>query len=330
MRRRYYVLSVALLLGTAAAVQAQHANLAFSPLEEGYSSFDTGQLKGRMKLDGKYQGIASIVDAASGMELAKPPGLLSYYRVFSADTRYGDAARDWHLSVKILDDGALEIHFPPGENHPLEMTGTFRWVAPDTLDLETAVKPQVAMPRMEVFLSTYVVAGFDALVYVKPNRFAKGTSPGFLRADWCELFDGNYLVFPRDRESLLMVYDRRWEIPPSPVTWAFTRYLAEPIALRRHAESGLTAAWMSPPEDCFAVLTPYNKQPPDNVAGHSSLYLSLFGKDVAAGETARAHCRMVIAKGLDNEQVLQRYAKYLEQRKAEPAGTGATASAPGS
>ena len=69
------------------------------------------------------------------------------------------------------------------------------------LKLETVVKPQVAMPRMEVFLSTYVAAGFDALVYAKPNRFARATSPEFLRADWCELLDGNYLVFPRDRES---------------------------------------------------------------------------------------------------------------------------------
>ena len=322
MRRRYVHLlrSFVLLLSIAGAVQAQPARLAFSPLEDGYSSFDTGQLKGRMKLDGNYQGIASIVDVASGMELAKPPGLLSYYRVFSTDTRYGKAARDWPLSVKIHDDGALEIHFPPGEDHPLDMTGTFRWVAPDTLDLETTVRPQVAMPRMEVFLSTYVVAGFDALVYVKPNRFARATPPKFLRADWCELFDGNYLVFPRDRESLLTIYDQRWEVPPNPVTWAFNRYLAEPIALRRHAESGITVAWMSPPQDCFAVLTPYNKQPPDNVAGHSSLYLSLFGEDVAVGETARAHCRLVIAKDLDDEQVLQRYARYLEERKAQPDG----------
>ncbi|NLX97285.1 MAG: hypothetical protein GXY83_14015 [Rhodopirellula sp.] len=325
MRYKYLILSFAVLPWIAAAVQAQTGSLAFSPPEGGYSAFDTGPFKGRMKLDGKYQGIASIVDAASGMELAKPPGLLSYYRVFSTDTRYGNAARDWPLSVKVHEDGALEIRFPPGEDHPLEITGTFRWVAPDTLDLQTVVKPQVAMPRMEVFLSTYVVAGFDALIYVKPNRFATETSPEFLRADWCELFDGNYLVFPRDRQSLLMVYDQRWEIPPSPVTWAFARYLAAPVALRRHAESGITVAWMAPPEDCFAVLTPYNKQPPDNVAGHSSLYLSLFGKDVAAGETARAHCRMVIAKGMDDEQVLQRFAKYREERKAQPASNPAAA-----
>jgi len=109
------------------------------------------------------------------------------------------------------------------------------------------------------------------------------------------------------------VYDRRWEIPPSPVTWAFTRYLAAPIALRRHAESRITVALMAPPQDCFAISTPYNQQPPDNVAGHSSLYLSLFGRDLAAGETARAHCRLVIAKDLDDQQIVERYAKYVAE-----------------
>lgn len=306
-----------LLLGVALPIQGQSTKLAFSPVADGYSTFDTGVLRGKMKLDGKYQGIASIVYGPTGMELAKAPGLLSYYRIFSTDTRYGHAARDWPLSTKILDEGALEVHFPPGEDHPLDLTGIFRWAAPDTLDLETIVCPQVPMPNMEVFLSSYVVPGFDALVYVKPNRFTKGKPPSFLRADWNELFDGNYLVFPRDREAMLLVFDRRWEIPPNPVTWAFARYLAEPVALRRHAESGLTVAWMSPPADCFAVMTPYNKQPPDNVAGHSSIYLSFFGKDVAAGQTVRAHCRVVIGKDLGDEAIVDRYQKYLAERGAK-------------
>ena len=315
MYRALFAATLGLVLWSeATAVLGQQEKLAFLPVVGGFSSFDTGLLRGKMKLDGKYQGIASIVHAPTGMELAKAPGLLSYYRVFAADTRYGKAARDWPQSVRILENGGLEVHFAPGEDHPLDLTGVFRWVAPDTLDLETVVRPQVAMPQMEVFLSSYVVAGFDALVYVKPNRFTKGKPPEFMRADWCELFDGNYLVFPRDRESLLMIYDRRWELPPSPVTWAFTRYLAEPIALRRHSESGITVAWMSPPRDCFAMLTPYNKEPPDNVAGHSSIYLSLFGQNVGANETVRAHCRVVIGKDLDNEQILDRYAKYLAER----------------
>ena len=291
---------------------------AFQAAEKGCFTFDTGQLRGRMRLDGKSQGLSSVVYSPTGIELAKVPGLLSYYRVFSTGTRYGHAARDWPVSARLIDGGALEIRFPPADDHPLELTGVFRWRSPDTLDLETTVKAGKNLPRMEIFLSSYFVPGFGALVYVKPNRFSKGKPASFVRPDWNEMIDGNYLIFPRDRESLLMVYDGRWEFPPSPVTWAFTRYLAAPIAVRRNAAARLTAVLMSPPDDCFAVGTPYNKQPPDGVAGHDSFYLSLFGRDLPAGQTARAHCRLLIAKDLADEAIVGRYEQYLSERGVKP------------
>jgi hypothetical protein len=111
-----------------------------------------------------------------------------------------------------------------------------------------------------------------------------------------------------------MIYDGRWSFPPSPVTWAFTRYLAAPIGIRRHAQAGLTAVFMAAPEDCFAVSVPYNKEPPDNVAAHGSVYLSLFGDDVAAGQAVTARCRVIIAKDLSDEAILRRYQEYLLQR----------------
>ena len=292
--------------------------LAFRPAAEaGYVSFDTGLLRGQVRLDGKRQGLSSVVYVPTEMELATSVGLLSYYRVFSAGTRYGKAARDWPLKVALSEDGALVVNFPPGDEHPLEITGTFRWRAPDTLDLETSVTPQAAMPKMEVFLSSYLIEGFEGLLYLKPNRFAKGKAATFVRADWSELFDGNYLVFPRDPEVLPMIYDGRWEFPPSPVTWAFTRYLAAPIAIRRHREAGLTAVFMSTPEDCFALSVPYNKDPADNVAHHGSVYFSLFGVDVAAGQTIKARCRVIIGKDLSDQAILQRYQEYLAERQAK-------------
>ena len=302
----------------ATAMGAEPAIPAFRPAEEeGYVAFDTGILRGKVRLDGKRQGISSVIYTPTETELVTSVGLLSYYRVFSAGKRYGKAARDWPLVTKLQDDGALQVTFPPAEEHPLEMTGTFRWSAPDTLDLETTLTPQAVMPCMEVFLSSYLVEGFEGLVYLKPNRFAKGKAAEFVRADWSELLDGNYLVFPRDGDALPMIYDGRWEFPPSPVTWAFTRYLAAPIGIRRHAQAGLTVVLMAPPEDCFAVSVPYNKEPPDNVAAHGSVYLSLFGGDVAAGQTVTAHCRLIIAKDLSDEVIVQRYQGYLEERGVE-------------
>ncbi len=310
---RSFLMAWGLFVVPVLLAQAQEAKLGFRPAAKGYFAFDTGLLRGQMRLDGTAQGLASVQDVATGMELVKRPGLLSYYRVFSTATRYGKAARDWPVEGRVVDGGALEIRFPAAPDRPLEMTGRFCWRTADTLDLVTTVKARADLPGMEVFLSSYFVSGFEPLVYLKPGRYARGRPASLLRPEWSPLVDGDYLMFPRDRESLALIYDGRWEIAPNPVTWAFTRYLEAPLSLRRHEASGLTAVLMSPPADCFAMGTPYYKQPPDGVAGHDSLYLSLFGRDLKAGQTATAHTRLVLAKGLNNEAVLQRYAQYLAE-----------------
>ena len=66
---------------------------------------------------------------------------------------------------------------------------------------------------------------------------------------------------------------------------------------------------MSLPQDCFAVLTPFETEP------HRSMYLSLFGKDLKAGETARARARLVIKKNLSSEGIDRLYQDYLRQSR---------------
>jgi len=303
-------IGLAIALGAATAGAAE---LAFKPAEPGFYAFDTGVLRGKLRLDGRSQGIASLVHVATGKEIAfggDHPGIFSPYRVFSTDTRYGHAARDWPAEPKLLEDGAVSVRWPAAEDHPLEITGVYRWSAPDTLDLELTVRPRIAMPRFELFLSSYFSAGFDASVYVKPSMFAGG-EPELLPADVNPMVDGTYLMFPRDREAGLMIFDRRWEQPPNPVQWSVTRRLAAPLAVRKDEASGLAAVMMAPAEDCFAVATPYNKTPPDGVAGHKSLYLSLFGQDLEAGQTARARCRLVVARGLSDRQIVESYSAYV-------------------
>jgi hypothetical protein len=149
---------------------------------------------------------------------------------------------------------------------------------------------------------------------VKPNYFSQGKNE-VLAADVNPLVSGTYLMFVRDRAAVLRVFDRRWERPPHPVQWSVTRWLAGPLALRRDERSGVAALWMAPPEDCFGIATPYNQTPPDGVAGHYSLYLSLFGQDLAAGETARARCRLVVRSGVSDAQAIQMYEDYVKKPK---------------
>ena len=70
---------------------------------------------------------------------------------------------------------------------------------------------------------------------------------------------------------------------------------------------------MSPPEDCFAVSMPYNKTPPDGVAGHGSLYLSPFGRDLKAGESRSVRSRLVVAKNPTDAWIIDRYDRYRKE-----------------
>lgn len=315
---RYIAIVLLLVAWTAETVQAEGPSLAFQPAEKGYYTFDTGLFRGKMRVDGEAQGLCSIVHVPTGTELVASPGLLSYYRVFSTGIRYGKAVRDWPVVARVVQDGALEIRFPPAADHPMEVTGTFRWLSPDTLDLITTVKAADALPRLEVFLSSYFVEGFDAFVYMNRNRYGEGPPAALLRADRSELLDGNYLIFPRDDKALQVIYDGRWNIPPDPVTFAFVRYLAAPIAVRRNEKAGLTAVLMSLPDECFAVAASYNKQPPDNVAAHRSLYLSLFGRDLAAGQVAQSRCRLTFGNDLSDDAILERYRQYVAATLPKP------------
>jgi hypothetical protein len=310
--------SLTLLLAAVctSAFAAEPPKLQFQPVEKALYSFDTGTLRGKLRLDGKNQGVASLVHVPSGVEVAhgQLPGLLSLYRVFSTDARYGDAARAWPTTSKLLPDGAVEAVWPPSDEHPLEITAAFRLAAADSIDVEISVKPRRAMPGFELFLSNYFAAGFRASVYVKPNAFSGGKSE-FLAADVNSLVDGSYLIFPRDRQAVQTIFDGRWERPPHPVQWSVTRWLAAPVAVRRHEPSGVAAVLMARGADCFAVATPYNKTPPDGVANHLSLYLSLFGRDLAAGQTATARTRLVVLDKPTDRQVVERYESYIQPAK---------------
>jgi hypothetical protein len=278
--------------------------------------FDTGAVKGRLRGNGEYQGISSLVDTTTGKELTRSAGIFSYYRVLSADQRWGHSARDWPMTAKLLADGAVQIDWSPQEDHPLEITATYRWKSPTTLDLETVVRPQQSMPRFELFLSSYFGLDFKAFVYTRPMRLPDA-KPEFIAADANPLVEGSYLAFPINRRAAQMFFDRRWAPENGFVPWSLTRMLAAPIGMKRNAETGITCLLMSRPEDCFAIDVSYNMDPPDGIAGHSSVYMSLFGRDLAAGESAHAHVRLVVERDITNQRAVELYEQYRQEQNGK-------------
>lgn len=299
-RRVGLAVSAVLTLGGMAS--ASEAALGF--VAEGKAfRFDTGFLRGYLRRDGRSLGLGPVTDVASGAALSGPYGLCSHYRLLDAETRYGGGAWDWASAAKLLPDGSVEATWAVDAGHPFELKAVYRWAAPGTLDVTTSITARKELPRMEVFLASYFVGFNQSLVYVKACP-ETGGKPGFLEAK--KTF-GIWQMFPRDEDAVKVVSDGRWRRPPSPVDWKIMPQFAGPLGMRRNAKAGLTALVMAPPGDCFAVATPYGEE------GHGSLYLSLFGRDIKAGETASAHSRLVIGREITDEQAIALYNAFVKE-----------------
>ncbi len=289
-------LSAALLTATAAV--AGDARLSFAPSGKEFT-FDTGVLRGKLRPLGKSLGLASVVHIPSGVMLDRGDnghGLFSHYRVFTTGQRYGHGAWDWPSTARLRDDGAVEVSFVSDTNRPFDFRALYRWSAPDALDLDTIVTAKQDLRGFESFLASYFAERFtNALACVKepPNQSGQ---PKFMAA---EKSFGVWQMFPRDAAAVGIVNDGRWGIEPNPVDWVTMPALAKPIAVRRDPTSGVSVALMARTEDCFAVMMPFQTE------GHYSLYLSLFGRDLKAGETATARTRLLVVAPFSEERILE-------------------------
>jgi hypothetical protein len=289
-------------LTTAGEVAGDRSMLAFTENRDGGYEFDTGILRGKLREVGKGLGLTSAVHVPTGTTLNGAYGLLSYYRVFTTNKRYGTAAWGWPSTSKLLPDGAIQVTWPQGDDRPFELGAIYRFSDASTLDVETIVKAGNDLGKFEVFLASYFHESFplpQVFVTPEPKTVGKRT---FLTAK--ESY-GNWQMFPRDYDVLSIIRDGRWQKEPNPVDWKIMPPMAKPIALRRGPEPAPTAILMAPPEDCFAISTPYEGE------GHYSMYFSLFGCDIKAGQTARARLRLVVTDVSSNREILNLYQKYI-------------------
>ncbi len=298
MKRTAPLLLLALALSPAAT--PQQADLRFRQAGEEFD-FDTGWLRGKLRAGGRSLGLTGVVHVPTGRILSRSLGLFSHYRVFTANRRYGDAAWSWPSHARLRDDGAVEVHWPAATDRPFELRALYRWSAPDALDVETRVLAHSDLPAFESFLASYFAESFT-ISRVYAHGIPNAREPVWVNA---ELSDGIWQMFPRDPEAIQLIRDGRWRYPPSPVEWALRPMLAEPLGLRRAESWDLTAVVMAPRQDCFAVATPHSTEP------HYSMYLSLFGRSIAAGGTARACARLLIRASLRDAEVPDLYRAYL-------------------
>jgi hypothetical protein len=275
--------------------------LAVNPDGSGGYTFDTGMLRGRLHHAGKALGLTEVVHLPSGQSLSGPYGLLSPYRVFSGNHRYGTAAWDWPATTRPLDDKTVEIHWAAAPERPFAMRGIYRWPNPVTVEVEFTVEARRELPAFELFLASYFDGAFaDPFVYVTGHP-ETGNRPGLCPAR--KAF-GDWQMFPRDAAAVPWIQDDRWRLEPHPVAWSILPQLAAPLAVRRAEGAGLIGVLMAPASDCFAIATPYAGET------HYSIYLSLFGHDLTAGQERKATARLVIGPGLPDAEIIERYGRF--------------------
>ena len=266
---------------------AQKASLAFRAEGKEFH-FDTGSLRGTLRPEGKSLGLTSVVDSATGSTLSGAYGLFSHYRLLDVAARYGHAGWDWASSADVLPDGAVESVWSADVDHPFEMRVVYRWKAPNILDVTTSILPQKNLLGFEVFLASYFDGFAGSFVYVKACP-ETGDKAGLLEA---KRSSGLWQMFPRDDQAVEIAQDGRWQRPPNPVEWKIMPSLAGPLAVRRDGKTGLAGMVTAPPADCFAVSSPFSGE------DHRSAYLSLFGRDLNAGQKAVARSRLILARGI--------------------------------
>jgi hypothetical protein len=186
----------------------------------------------------------------------------------------------------LLEDGAVGVEWPGGAERPFDLSAIYRWRDAVTLDLETRVQAAQDLPGFEVFLASYFSEGFtNCLVRIQYDPDRGGTS-GTVAAVKSA---GDWQMFPRDEAAVALITDGRWKLEPNPVAWTLRPELRlPPTAIRRDSVHGITATLSGDKNGCFAIGTPYETE------GHYSVYLALFGRNLKAGETARARTHLRI------------------------------------
>ncbi len=297
MQHNLTIAILCLLAGAVGAAQPPATRPVFIARDNEFI-FDTGPFRGTLRAKGRSLGLTPVVDKVSQTAIAGTYGLFSPYRMLDATNRYGTAAWDWAARAKLNEDGSVEVRWTSDPEHPFDMLAVYCWSASDTLDLTVQVSPRRDLRNFELFLASYLPPCDISLVHAGSAERANG----FLTAGKA---DGDWQMFPRDDNAIAIIGDGRWVRPPHPVNWTIRPKLAGNIAIRRSTGTGLTAVVMAPPDDCFAIATPYGEE------GHRSVYLCLFGRNLAGGVPASARSRLILGKDISNERALALYRQFI-------------------
>ena len=248
----------------------------------------------------------------SGMEHV---GLLNFYRVLISGGYLTELRAEKPL-VKPEKDG-VTLTWLPTIRRQANVTIRFTFREPNIIDMDMSVETLANYPGFEILLSAYLAPGFVSGAYVAKEEFGP-IIPEQIRIADQPMIHGIWPFFPRDEAGANTLTDGRHQKGRWYWRMAVGRRYGMPLAFFNKGE--VDVLLMGHPEDVYAVGATYEGDPEtDDIAAHRSCYLSLFGKDLVAGEGRRTQIRMIIGRyGSDPEKHNSLYKAFLNDVKLKP------------
>lgn len=241
-------------------------------------------------------------------------GHLNLYRLYAGEKSLG-SLRDELPAVEQLDDGA-RLTWPATGVRAARVEATWRLTGPAQIDLEIKVTATRDMEKVEILPAVYCPPLMEKYVCLEREGLHVGVpAPPPAEGEG----PNDYPYFPLseiDRQAQLLsgrlTSDWKWltalqpENAALPITWS---------------NNGTTEILlMGDPESTSAVsATPRPNSPEpkawSSLERHSALYLSLFCRDLKAGQSLTSHTRLVYRQinhpGMADR--VKRYREFVEQ-----------------
>lgn len=288
--------------------------------------FSLSQISGILNCEsnsfhGKSHHFSNVVHKPSGVRISPDgermaaTGMLNFFRVLIQ----GGYLTELRVEEPLLEESkdGITMIWKPTIRRQAKVKVQFTFREPNIIDMDLWVESLANYPGFEILLSAYLAAGFESGVYVAKEEFG-GVEPQQIRLMDQPMIHGIWPFFPRDEAGAHLLTDGRHQKGRWYWRMAIGRRYGIPLVF--FSKNGIDAILMGRMQDVYAVGATYKGDAEnDPVAGHRSLYLSLFGEDLKAGEGRHTQMRMVIGDfGSDPGKHMELYQTFINEMSSKP------------
>ena len=295
--------------------RAARSGAALTPGEDEHSfNFETGQIRGTIRLDGAYHGVTRLVDKKTGRQVIDERySALNLFKLMSVNQIMGQP-RHMERTTRI-SPRQVEADWAPTDGHKAEISARYEVIQPNAVDVTVTVRSKGAYRGYEVFMSNY----FDKTLRPRVYLQSRGKNPPELIVPMVnDVFRGTVLVFPRDTHAARRCVDGRWdrnEWDTPVVQMCPVRRYAHCLAFLTDPDEQVGVVLMLRPEDCYAISARYfAEDDADRLTTYSAFDFSLFGDDLLPGSERSVKCRLALVP-LDGDlsRPLEMYKTFVSE-----------------